>query len=151
MIKKKAKGKTAAKKTARKKSGSKNSKEPNPAEVRKDISLMVEEQAAEMTRAVIEEGKKGQLAPVKFLLEVARIFPAPTDGSEATQEEESLAKTLLRRLDLPDEPIVRDENGEIIKGSPANKAAETSGADSGSGASDEKPEAKVESSDPVVA
>ena len=148
MMKKKAKGKAATKKTPKKKSGSKKSKQLNPAEVRKDISLMVEEGAAEMAHAVIEEGKKGQLAPVRFLLELARIFPPPTDGSEATTEDESLAKTLLRRLDLPDEPIVRDENGEIVI-SPVKKAAEAN-RDSGSGVSDPKPEKKVETNDPVV-
>jgi len=62
-----------------------------------------------MAKAVIEEGKKGQLATVKYLFEMAKIFPETTDGSQVTTDEESLAKTLLRRLDLPEEPVVRDE------------------------------------------
>ncbi len=128
MIKKKAKKKAAAKKTAKKKSGPKKDKQLNPAEVRKDISLMVEEEAATMAHAVIEEGKKGQLAPVRYLLELAKIFPPATDGSEATQEEDSLARTLLNRLDLPDEPILRDENGEVVKVKPVTPAVESTNA-----------------------
>ena len=69
MMRKKAKKKkTAMKKTAAapKKKGTsrgKNEQELNPAGVRKDISLMVEEEAALLARAVIDEGKKGQAGP----------------------------------------------------------------------------------------
>ena len=65
-----------------------------------------------MTQAVIDEGKKGQLATVKYLLEMAAIYPASTDGSQASENEDCLARTLLNRLDLPDEPIARDEEDE---------------------------------------
>ena len=128
MMKKKAKSKPGA----RKKSTRKSTKELNPAEVRKDIAQMVDSQAATMAQAVIDEGKKGQLATVKYLFEMAEIFPASTDGSQATAEEDSLAKTLLRRLDLPDEPVVRDEEDppnampSVEKGA-AKPAAEDSG------------------------
>lgn len=112
MIKKKARNKSATKKPAKKKSLSKGKKELNPAEVRKDISQMVKSEAATMAQAVIDEGKKGQLAPVKYLLELAKIFPEATDGSQAMVDEDCLAKTLLRRMDLPEEPITRDEEDE---------------------------------------
>src|SRR5450631_1612168 len=100
MIKKKAKSKAIKKKTAKKKSAGKK-KEFNPAEVRKSIAIMVESEAEEMAEAVIGEGKKGQLATVKYLFEVAKIYPEATDGSQASADEECLAATLLRRLDLP--------------------------------------------------
>jgi hypothetical protein len=127
MIKKKTKKKAVAKKTAKKKIGPKN-QERNPAEVRKNIALMIEEQAATMAGKLIEVGNMGQLAQVKYLFEVAEIFPAPTDGSQGTQEEDSLARTLLNRLDLPDEPIVRDENGEVVKVKPVTPAADNTSA-----------------------
>jgi hypothetical protein len=126
MMKKKAKGK-ATKRTA-KKGASKNKKELSPAEVRKDIAKMVKSEAEEMATAVIGEGKKGQLATVKYLFEMAEIFPEVTDGSQASADEECLAKTLLRRLDMPDEPVPRDEedlpNAAVAQEKPAAKPEE---------------------------
>jgi hypothetical protein len=119
MIKKKAKSKTAARTAAKKKSSSKIKKQLDPAEVRKDISQMVKSEAKEMAEAVIGEGKKGQLATVKYLFEVAKIFPEATDGSQASAEEDCLARTLLNRLDLPEEPIARDEEDELKPSVPA--------------------------------
>jgi hypothetical protein len=125
MIKKKAKGKATKKKTATKakKSGGKGTSELNPAEVRKDIAEMVKSEAALMAEAVIGEGKKGQLATVKYLWEVAKIFPEATDGSQASADEECLAATLLRRLDLPLEPVVRDEEDPPKTATSPDKAA----------------------------
>jgi len=124
MIKKKAKGKATKKKTAKKKSaGKKRKKEFNPAEVRKSIAILVESEAEKMAAAVIGEGKKGQLAPVKYLLELAKIFPEATDGSQASADEECLAKTLLRRLDLPEEPVSRDEDDLAKPATSPDKAA----------------------------
>jgi len=145
MIKKKAKGNTATKKTA-KKNARKLKKDLNPAEVRKDIAQMVDSAAATMAQAVIDEGKKGQLATVKYLFEMAEIFPLATDGSHATAEEESLAKTLLRRLDLPEEPVVRDEEdppnaGALVEKGATKPVAEISGSE---------PESAGESKDSVV-
>ena len=115
MIKKK-KGKTTEKKTAKRKGSRKRKKELNPAEVRKSIAILVKSEAEEMAEAVIGEGKKGQLATVKYLFEMAKIFPEATDGSQASADEECLAATLLRRLDLPktassgEKPAAKAEN-----------------------------------------
>ena len=147
MIKKKAKSKAAAKKTAKKKSLSKGKKELNPADVRKDISKMVKSEAATMAQAVIDEGKKGQLAPVKYLLELAKIFPEATDGSQATVDEDCLAKTLLRRLDLPEEPIARDEEDEPKAASAGKRALKPAGVD---GEKDSGSETDEENKEPVV-
>ena len=46
---------------------------------------------------------------MKYLFEMAKTFPEATDGSQASADEECLAATLLRRLDLRDEPVMRDE------------------------------------------
>lgn len=117
MIRKKASKRAKGQKTGTKKSGSKKStsrakKEMNPAEVRKDIAKIVGAGAVKMTEAVMEEAMKGQLAPTKYLLEVAGVYPAATDESVSTSEEDSLAKTLLERLNLPTEPIKLDDDDE---------------------------------------
>ena len=109
MTKKKAKSKTAAKPAAKKKNTGKDKQELNPAEMRGELADMVGLAAVLMTQAAINEGKKGQLATVKYLLEMAQIYPLSTDGSHATENEDSLARTLLNRLDIPDEPIAGDE------------------------------------------
>ena len=46
---------------------------------------------------------------------MAEIYPAATDGSHATADEECLARTLLNRLDLPTEPLGREEEDEPTK------------------------------------
>jgi hypothetical protein len=116
MIKKKATSKKATNKPAKKKNAKKGKPELNLKEVRKELAQMVGLEATVMTQAVIDEGKKGQLATVKYLFEMAKIYPESTDGSQATADEDSLAKTLLRRLNLPEEPIARDEEGDEVKG-----------------------------------
>jgi hypothetical protein len=113
MTKKKAKSKTEKITKAKKSGGGRGKKkELNPAEVRKDISRMVESHAASMAQAVIGRGEMGQLATVKFLFEMASIFPAATEESQATEDEDCLARTLLNRLDLPTEPVGRDDEDE---------------------------------------
>ncbi len=119
MIKKKAKGRLAKK--AARKSSPRNRKERNPEAVRNDIAKIVESGAKKITKAVMEQAMTGQLAPAKYLFEMASIYPASTDGTFSTVNEESLAATLLRRLDLPDEPIARDEEDPPKTGVPAEK------------------------------
>jgi hypothetical protein len=58
---------------------------------------------------VIGEGKKGQLGPMKYLFEMANIFPTADDGSQTSAREDSLAETLLNRLGIPTSPVVADE------------------------------------------
>jgi hypothetical protein len=115
MIKKRAKSKATNTKKAKKSAGKKRKRELNPGEVRKEISRLVESEANEMAQAVIGEGKKGQLATVKYLFEMASIFPEATDGSQATENEDCLARTLLNRLDLPTEPVGRDDEDEPVR------------------------------------
>lgn len=113
MKKKKAKSKTAAKKTVKEKKSTKatETKELNPAQVLKDISALVEAEANKLATAVIGEGMKGQVSPVKFLFEMAHIFPQPTVESLTgkDKDEDSLAETLLHRLNIPTRPLVHDE------------------------------------------
>jgi hypothetical protein len=71
MIKKKAKGQKIAKKTAKKKGSPKKENERNPAAVRNDIVKIVESSAREIAEAVVSQAKSGQLAPAKYLFEIA--------------------------------------------------------------------------------
>lgn len=111
MIKKKAKkSKATGKKPAKKKSGAKRKKkELNPAEARNEVSRIVEAHAGKLAAAVVEEGEKGRLPDVKYLFEVANIYPPSADGSQVSAREESLAETLLDRLGIPKDPVVADE------------------------------------------
>ena len=108
MIKKKAKGKKPTKKAATRKRASK--KELDPAQVRKEISEIVKAEASEVAVAVLDKAKHGELAPVKYLWELAGVYPAVKDGEHATEEEDCLAKTLLARIDAPKKPAEKDED-----------------------------------------
>jgi len=112
MIKKKVKGKSKSKrKKSAKTSISKRSlKKPlDPVRVRQEIAEIVKESAQEITEAVMVQATQGQLAPAKYLFEMAGVFPHSTDGTFATENEDSLAQTLLNRLNIPLEPVVHDE------------------------------------------
>jgi hypothetical protein len=136
MKKKKAKGKTTANKTTAKKTAKKSKKgaeqkELNPSQVLKDISALVEAEAGKLAEAVIGEGKKGQLSPVRFLFEMAHIFPQPTDESLTSKDEDSLAETLLDRLNIPKRPLVHDElqkeeDEDVVAIQPKKEVAEDS-------------------------
>jgi hypothetical protein len=109
MKKKKAKSKTAAKKTAKKSEPELETKELNPEQVLKNISALVEAQADKLAEAVIGEGMKGQVSPVKYLFEMAHIYPQPPAAIAPSKDEDSLAETLLDRLKIPKTPMVHDE------------------------------------------
>jgi len=123
MIKKKAKragkagkGKTKAKKSAKGSSSAKTKKAVDPAEVRKDIAKIVGSGAKKVAKAVMEGALKGQLAPARFLFEVAGVYPAVTDGEQATEEEDCLAKTLLDRLNIPKKPAQEEDDEPAATG-----------------------------------
>lgn len=116
MIKKKASKKLTGQKSANKSAKKRLKKETNPAAVRKEVSRIVEAEAVEMMQAVVGEAKKGQLAPVKYLFEMANIFPPQTDPEHATEEEDCLAKILLSRMEAPTKPEKNqeDDGGEEV-------------------------------------
>ena len=99
MIKKKAKktGKVAKKKSGKKSTGKR--KQMDAAKVREEIAGLVKAGAPKIAVAVIDQAAHGELAPAKYLFEIAGIFPKPAEGEQATEEEDCLAKTLLARLD----------------------------------------------------
>jgi hypothetical protein len=152
MIKKKAKraagktekGKAKAKKGRTRTGVPRTKKAVDPAEVRKDIARIVGSGAKKMAAAVMEEAFKGQLAPTKYLLEVAGVYPPVTDGEQATHEEDCLAKTLLERLNIPKKPVLEEDE---------EPAADLDEGKSSEGSGDEKVGAVVmrgESLDPTT-
>ena len=120
----KSKGKT--RKPAKKKPSRRSKKPVDLVEVRKDITEIVGSEATELTKAVVGEGLKGQLAPVKYLFEMTGLYPAMGE-SQAKPEEASLAKTLLHRLGLPTDPVIAPEDEprrKLTAGESANEADE---------------------------
>jgi hypothetical protein len=68
------------------------------------------------------------VAPVKYLFEMAGLYPAIGE-SQAKPEEASLAKTLLDRLGIQDNPVIQQNGGPPPKlklpcAKPANADAE---------------------------
>jgi hypothetical protein len=142
---------TIANKSAKEKSPKRAKKETNSADVRKSVSTMVKSKALAMAEAVIGENEKGEvpkdllLATVKYLFEVAAIYPPQADQDAATADEDCLARTLLNRLNIPDVPIRRDEDEESASAEKASATAavgESEAKDSGVKLSEEGEQAE---------
>ena len=71
--------------------------------VREEITQLVANQAFGMILSTIEEVHEGHHATMKFLFEIAGIYPVPEKGEDA--EDHGLAKTLLDRLGIQVESI----------------------------------------------
>jgi hypothetical protein len=119
-IKKKAKAKikTPAKKAAVKsvaeKSAAKKKKGRNIVEVRENINELVKDSAEEIATSVIGVATRtGQLASAKYLFEAIGLYPA-TEETAPTEVVGSLAHTLLTRMGLPTEPVIRDEEEPAV-------------------------------------
>jgi hypothetical protein len=119
-LKKKAKGKSrgTAKKTAKKKASAKKrspgkKKGKDIVQVRENINELVKDSAKDIATEVIKVAKTGQLASAKYLFEAAGIYPA-TEQAAANPIERSLAHTLLRRMGLPLDPVICDEEPTMV-------------------------------------
>jgi hypothetical protein len=106
---KKAKGKAkgAAKKSAKKSAATKKLKDV--VEVRENINKLVRASAELIAAEVIKVALTGQLATAKYLFEAVGLYPV-TEQTAATPAAGSLAFTLLKRMGLPTEPVIRDED-----------------------------------------
>jgi hypothetical protein len=141
----KSKGKT--KKPAKKKHLPKSKKPVDLVEVRKEITNLVGSEATQLAQAVVEEARKGQLAPVKYLFEVAGLYPAPEE-LQAKPEEAGLAKTLLHRLGLPLDPVIQPDDDPAMKQNlSAARLANAGAEEDESGNSDSQPEKRNTQSD----
>jgi hypothetical protein len=112
MTKKKATNTDAAAPAAKKSGKKKASKNKDAAQVREELAGMVKSGAKEITEAVMDQAMQGELAPAKYLLEMAGVFPPPNDGEQATEEEDCLAKTLLDRLNILRKPSQSEEDAD---------------------------------------
>jgi hypothetical protein len=122
---KKAKGnkKRTAKKAGKKSASENNSKPVDMVRVRENINNMVKNSARKIATEVIKVAKTGQLASARYLFEAVGLYPA-TEQTEARPIETSLAHTLLKRMGLPLEPVVCDDD-ETPAVPSAAKGAET--------------------------
>ena len=83
------------------------------ATVRQLIVGRIRNQAVEIVEMAIGETEKGQnAAMLKYLFELGGLYPAAEQ--EEPSAEDSLAKTLLRRLGILEDPILENE---VTKGS----------------------------------
>jgi hypothetical protein len=105
---KKAKSKRTAKRPENKSAG--GTKKPiDMVQLRENINNLVGESAKDIATKVIEVAKTGQLASAKYLFEAVGLYPA-TEETRAKAPDDSLAYTLLRRMGLPTEPVICDED-----------------------------------------
>jgi hypothetical protein len=69
--------------------------------VQEHITNLVGNRAIKMVETTIAEVNKGHYLAMKYLFEMIGLFPATT--SEEPIQDDSLAKTLMQRLGLPEE------------------------------------------------
>jgi hypothetical protein len=103
----KGKGKGTAKKPAKKKA--ETSAGMNIVEVRGNIDNLVKASAELIAAEVIKVALTGQLATAKYLFEAIGLYPA-TEQTTPTPVIGSLAHTLLKRMGIPTEPVICEEN-----------------------------------------
>ena len=101
---KKTKARRAKKRVKSLAAGKKSRQTTDLAAIRQQIADLVRDQAVPMVEITISEVDKGHYSAMKYLFEMIGLYPAATQ--EETQGEDSLARTLLRRLGLPEEPML---------------------------------------------
>ena len=100
----KTKERTGAKHSTRGAPARKGSRKPvDLAEIRQQITNLVGNDAVGMVEITMEEVGKGHYLGMKYLFEMIGLYPATVQTE--TPETDSLAKTLLRHLGLPREPV----------------------------------------------
>lgn len=121
--KKQGKGKRTAKKSAAKKRARAKPKKPaDMVQARSNISNLVRKASDEIAKEVIETAKKGELAPTKYLFELAGLYPV-TEATAGKPEAESFAETLMNRLGgLPEPAVAEEEDQEEAEGAAATAA-----------------------------
>jgi hypothetical protein len=81
----------------------------NMVQARENVSDLVRKAAAKIAKGMIAGALDGQLASAKYLFEAVGLYP-PTEQTQERPDEDSLAHTLLRRMGLPLEPLVIDDD-----------------------------------------
>ncbi len=116
---KKARAKTGRENPKRVPAGKGSRQAVDLAAIREQIMSLVGDQALGMVETTIGEADKGHFAAMKYLFEMIGLYPAT--GQEEAPADNSLAKTLLRRLGLPenpmlDNPVTKDYEVEPVAG-----------------------------------
>jgi hypothetical protein len=104
-------------------------------QVRKNIAALVGGAAQAIAEKAIKDAKDGEMAPVKYFFEAVGLYPAPPETE--SRPEDSLAYTLLKRMGLPTDPVIGDEDEELPLGTREVMGARGNGADTERG--DESP------------
>jgi hypothetical protein len=100
---KKTKQRTGTKISQRGASAKKGSRKPvDLAEVRRQITNLVGNDAVGMVEITMEEVGKGHYLGMKYLFEMIGLYPAIIDDGTAVPD--SMAAILLRRLGVPEAP-----------------------------------------------
>jgi hypothetical protein len=81
------------------------------AQVRENINNRLWASAEEVAVGIIDAARAGQVVSARYLFEAIGLYPA-SEQTENKREADSLALTLLRRLGLPTEPLIDDEEDE---------------------------------------
>jgi hypothetical protein len=114
---KKLTAKSGSRSSRRISAGKESRKPADLAAIRQKLTNLIGGEAATMVWSTIEEANKGHFAAMKYLFEMIGLFPA--SGDEQEPEDNSLAKTLLRRMGVPEEP---ESGTEVTKDCPAPPA-----------------------------
>lgn len=95
--------------------------------VRQNIANLVGGRAVSMVETTIGEVDKGHYAAMKYLFEMVGLDPGSGEAA-ATGSDNVLAKTLLRRLELPEEAkleetVTKGTEGEEVESGGSEKDA----------------------------
>jgi hypothetical protein len=121
---KRAKGKTPSKTVQRVGPGGKGSRKPaDLSAIREQISNLVGNEAVGMVETTIAEVEKGHYLALKYLFEMVGLYP--TSGVDEGPGEDSLARTLLRRLGFPEDlsPVEIKPENPVTKDTAHNPSA----------------------------
>ena len=113
---KKSKARRAKKRGKRLPAGKKSRQTTDLAAIRQQITDLVRDQAVPMVEITISEVDKGHYSAMKYLFEMIGLYPAA--AQEEKQGEDSLARTLLRRLGLPEEPCSKPRSRKMANYNP---------------------------------
>jgi len=103
---KRAKARTGRNNPKRVSAGRGARKKMDLAAIRDGITSLVGNQAIGMVKTTIREVEKGHFPAMKYLFEMIGLYPAV--GQEEAPVDNSLARTLLRRLGLPEQPMLEN-------------------------------------------
>jgi hypothetical protein len=81
-------------------------------EARKNIATLVRMSVNEIVVRFIELAKDGEVGPAKYLFEVCGLYPVTAETS--AKPENSLAYSLLKRLGLPTDPVVCEDDAPTV-------------------------------------